>query len=84
MRENGFKKIGFIGLGVMGSKMCERLLLLENDLYVFDVSQEAMQKLNESVKVVLYQEADNASVYLLMLHAQLLESDSFYPFEAAL
>ncbi|GAA0326300.1 2-hydroxy-3-oxopropionate reductase [Bacillus carboniphilus] len=45
MIEKGFKKIGFIGLGVMGSRMCERLLLLENDLFVNDISEEAMLRL---------------------------------------
>ncbi|WP_051302823.1 NAD(P)-dependent oxidoreductase [Salibacterium aidingense] len=42
MDKSGFKRIGFIGLGVMGSRMCERLLLLENNLFVYDISKEAM------------------------------------------
>lgn len=45
MINKAFKKIGFIGLGVMGTRMCERLLLLENDLYVYDISESAIQKL---------------------------------------
>src|SRR5699024_7936783 len=47
MKTNGYKRLGFIGLGIMGSRMCERLLLLENDLYVFDISKEAMNNLSK-------------------------------------
>lgn len=47
MTSKEFKKIGFIGLGVMGSRMCERLLLLENDLYVFDISKDAINNMVE-------------------------------------
>jgi len=45
MKTNGYKRLGFIGLGIMGSRMCERLLLLENDLYVFDISKDAINNL---------------------------------------
>lgn len=42
MLRNSFKRIGFVGLGNMGARMCSRLLLLENELYVYDVSEEAV------------------------------------------
>lgn len=40
-------KVGFIGIGNMGSQMCRHLLAAGHDLAVFDVSQAAMAPLGE-------------------------------------
>jgi 3-hydroxyisobutyrate dehydrogenase-like beta-hydroxyacid dehydrogenase len=39
------ERIGFIGLGVMGSLMCKRLLMLGRPVFVTDVNQKAVQDL---------------------------------------
>lgn len=41
-------RVGFIGLGTMGSRMCENLLGDGHDLVVFDVRDDAMEPLVEA------------------------------------
>ena len=47
---HSFRSTGFIGLGAMGLPMAKHLaskLLEQNQIYVFDVEDEAMNKLND-------------------------------------
>ncbi|MFI3283876.1 MAG: NAD(P)-dependent oxidoreductase [Erysipelotrichaceae bacterium] len=64
-------KIGFIGLGVMGSPMCANILRkLDAKIYVFDINQEALYPLVDlgAIKVSTYKEInDNCDVIITML-----------------
>lgn len=65
------KKVGFVGLGIMGHPMSKNLLKAGYDLSVFDLSEDAVQKLvnlgakEQSVKEM----AQEADVIITMLPA---------------
>lgn len=62
--------VGFIGLGIMGNPMAENLLKGGENVFVFDVNKEAIQKLVPfgAKEMNSYAEiAENAEVIILML-----------------
>lgn len=50
------KKIGFIGLGIMGKPMAINLLKAGHTLTVFDLNEEAIRSLQEAGAKVLLQQ----------------------------
>lgn len=50
------KKIGFIGLGIMGKPMALNLLKAGHALTVFDLNEEAIRSLQEAGAKVLFQQ----------------------------